>query len=228
MAEQGGGASAKSPGAWGQALTAVLLIGGLGGALWAFQHTSADTGGDARPAAVCPKEETAKPAGHLTGAQLCALLDGDDLAYTLGTPAESAKTASTGNSSFGGGKFPYPSAQLVFPTYTVRLAVSYDRTPVKELATVFGADAQPRTVLGRTAVLTSDGTVSYSFGGDDTVHPSLPARVLSVALDPADTGGSFEVALWRADGAVPDDAVLVRVAEQVLPTLPGWDSTVER
>ena len=31
-----------------------------------------------------------------------------------------------------------------------------------------------------------------------------------------------EVTLWRADGGVPDDAVLLRVAEKVLPTVPRW------
>jgi hypothetical protein len=43
-----------------------------------------------------------------------------------------------------------------------------------------------------------------------------------VARDAQDSGGSFDVTLLRADGAVPDDAVLLRVAEKVLPTSPGW------
>ncbi|WP_159030594.1 MULTISPECIES: hypothetical protein [Streptomyces] len=34
--------------------------------------------------------------------------------------------------------------------------------------------------------------------------------------------GSLDVTLWRVDGVVPDDAVLLRVAEKVLPTVPGW------
>jgi hypothetical protein len=42
-----------------------------------------------------------------------------------------------------------------------------------------------------------------------------------VARDANDSGGSFELALWRTDGGVPDDAVLLRVAEKVLPTVPG-------
>ncbi|MFJ3952124.1 DUF6215 domain-containing protein [Streptomyces libani] len=39
------------------------------------------------------------------------------------------------------------------------------------------------------------------------------------------SGGEAEkesLSLWRADGMVPDDAVLLRVAEKVLPTVPGW------
>ncbi|MFD4624495.1 hypothetical protein [Streptomyces sp. NPDC058475] len=34
--------------------------------------------------------------------------------------------------------------------------------------------------------------------------------------------GSFEVVIWRQDEVPPDDAALLRVAEQVLPTVPGW------
>ncbi|MFF7190678.1 hypothetical protein ACFZAR_36935 [Streptomyces sp. NPDC008222] len=43
-----------------------------------------------------------------------------------------------------------------------------------------------------------------------------------MAQDAKDRGSSFEGSLWRADGWVPDDAVLLRVAEKVLPTVPGW------
>ncbi|MGW4172405.1 hypothetical protein ACWEGX_36480 [Streptomyces chartreusis] len=43
-----------------------------------------------------------------------------------------------------------------------------------------------------------------------------------VAKDAEDGGGSFDVTLWRSDGMVPGDAVLLRLAEKVLPTVPGW------
>ncbi|WP_406308939.1 hypothetical protein [Streptomyces sp. NBC_00623] len=71
----------------------------------------------------------------------------------------------------------------------------------------------------------SDRTISISFrldGSDTDSGPGVPARALTVARDAEDSGGSFEVVLWRADGGVPDDAVLLRVAEKVLPTVPGW------
>ena len=45
-----------------------------------------------------------------------------------------------------------------------------------------------------------------------------------VAQDPKDGGGSYEIAVWRQDAVVPDDAALLRVAEKVLPTIPGWVS----
>jgi hypothetical protein len=43
-----------------------------------------------------------------------------------------------------------------------------------------------------------------------------------VAGDEKDGGASYELVIWRQDGVTPDDAALFRVAEQVLPTVPGW------
>lgn len=105
------------------------------------------------------------------------------------------------------------------------LSATYDRFPVAGSAALLGGTARQRTVLGRPAVVYSDRTISISFrldGSDTDSGPGVPARALTVALDAKDSGGSFEVVLWRADGVVPDDAVLLRVAETVLPTVPGW------
>lgn len=80
-------------------------------------------------------------------------------------------------------------------------------------------------MLGRPAVLYSDQTISIRFrldGGDAQTGPGVPARVVSVAQNAKDSGGSFEVTLWRSDGLIPDDAALLRVAEKLLPTVPGW------
>jgi hypothetical protein len=43
-----------------------------------------------------------------------------------------------------------------------------------------------------------------------------------VAQNAKDGGGSFEIAVWRQDAMPPDDAALLRVAEEVLPRIPGW------
>ncbi|MEW2523036.1 hypothetical protein [Actinacidiphila alni] len=105
------------------------------------------------------------------------------------------------------------------------LKATYDRLPVATYLPLLGADAQRRTVLGRPAVAYSDRTIRISFrldGGDSRSLPGLPARALSVAMDAKDSGGSYEVSIWRTDGAVPDEAVLLRVAEEVLPAVPGW------
>jgi hypothetical protein len=80
-------------------------------------------------------------------------------------------------------------------------------------------------VLNRPAVLYSDRTSRINFrldGGEADTGTGVPLRSLMVAQDAKDSGGSFDVTLWRADGMVPDDAVLLRLAEKVLPTVPGW------
>lgn len=46
------------------------------------------------------------------------------------------------------------------------------------------------------------------------------ARTLSVALDGKDPGGYYEITVWSTSGALPDDSVLLGIAEKVLPTLP--------
>lgn len=142
----------------------------------------------------------------VSGAQLCEALNRTDLAELLGTPGETAKTAggSDGSVKFAGGKEVFnPSARVEFGTYTVTLSATYDRFPVAGSAAFLGNGARQRTVLGRPAVVYSDRTISISFrldGSDADSGPGVPARALTVARDAKDSGGSFEVVLWRADG----------------------------
>ncbi|MEV8428001.1 DUF6215 domain-containing protein [Streptomyces chartreusis] len=214
----------KGANVWGQAIAAVAMVTALGGGLWAYGQTS-ESGGP--PPATCSDETPGKPTGRVTGAQLCEALLRPDLAELLGTPAEDAKTASGSDGSVGlsGGKdIPMPSAEVEFDTYTVTLSATYDDLPVAGSESLL-RDAEKRTVLGRPAVLYSDRTIRIAFrldGGDADSGPGVPLRSLMVAKDAKDGGGSFDVTLWRADGMVPDDAVLLRLAEKVLPTVPGW------
>lgn len=218
------GAPAKEPSQWGQAVVAVALVAALGGGLLAFGRTSENSG---PPPATCSDEESKKSAGRVTGAELCEALHRPDLPALLGTPTETAKTAhgSDGSVGLAGGKdIPMPSAEVEFDTYTVTLSATYDGLPVAGSHELLG-EAQERTVLGRPAVLYSDRTIRINFrldGGDADSGPGVPLRSLMVAQDAKDGGGSFDVTLWRADGMAPDDAVLLRVAEKVLPTVPGW------
>ncbi|WP_189589451.1 DUF6215 domain-containing protein [Streptomyces massasporeus] len=228
MAEEND-AHSESPSAWGQALAAVALVGALSGGFWWLAKTSAAES-EPKPA-TCSAEETPGPKGkRLTGARLCEALNRPDLAALLGTPTEIAKTASGSDGSIGspGGKqIATPQAQVEFETYTVTLSATYDGLPVAGSEGLLGSYARPQKVLGRPGVLYSTRTISISFrldGGDADSGPGVPARALSVAQNPKDRGGSVDVTLWRADGAVPDDAVLLRVAERVLQTLPGWTS----
>lgn len=222
----------RGAGAWGQAVTAVVLIAALGFGVWTFQDTSAPykepgpatcSDGDPEKAA-----ETGKSPRRVSGAELCEALNRPDLAELLGTPGEIAKTANGSGSTFkpvGGEEIVTPSAEVEFGTYTVTLSAAYGGLPVAESAVFLGKGVEQRTVLGRPAVFYSDRTLSISFrldGSDARSGPGVPARVLTVAQDTKDSGGSFELALWREDGGWPDDAALLRVAEKVLPTIPGW------
>ncbi|MBT2441810.1 hypothetical protein J7E93_17170 [Streptomyces sp. ISL-36] len=227
----------KGAGAWGQAVTAVVLVAALGLGLWAYGETVGQTSssGSAQRAGTCsdgePEKaprETGNAPRRASGAQLCKALNRPDLAELLGTPGELPKTAGGSDGSVksaGGKEIATPSARVEFETYTVTLSATYNQLPVALFAALLGEDARERTVLSRPAVLYSDRTISISFrldGSDASSGPGVPARALIVARDAKDSGGSFEVTLWRADGAVPDDSVLLRVAEKVLPTVPGW------
>ncbi|MFI9723175.1 DUF6215 domain-containing protein [Streptomyces sp. NPDC052396] len=229
------GAPGKGAGAWGQAVAAVAVIGALCVGLWAFGKTSSSDS-DPRPAR-CSGGESEKASGEpgkasrrVSGAQLCEALNRPDLAELLGMPGETAKTAAGSGGSVklaNGEEIATPSAQVEFGTYTVALSASYDRLPVAGSTALLREGTRQQTVLGRPAVFYSDRTISIRFrldGSDTSSGPGVPARGLTVARDTKDSGGSFEVALWRADGGVPDDAVLLRVAERVLPTVPGWDA----
>ncbi|MFE7274640.1 DUF6215 domain-containing protein [Streptomyces sp. NPDC057623] len=211
---------------WGQAVAAVALFAAIGGALWVSEATSSGSSGP--PAASCSDEEPGKSTGRVTGKQLCEALLRPDLAELLGTPTETAKTAFGNDGSVGleGGKStPMPTAEVEFDTYTVTLSATYDDLPVTASYEVLGWDESQRTVLDRPAVLYSNRTMRINFrldGGDAETGTGVPLRSLMVAQDTKDSGGSYDVTLWREDGMVPDDAVLLRVAEKVLPTVPGW------
>lgn len=229
-------ASGGTANAWGQAIAAFVVVGALGGGLWALQKSS---GEDASTALTCststpsasatasaPATAGKKNVEHLTGNQLCRVLNRPDLPTLLGTPGEKPKSLGSADDGISfGSDTPSPNADVTLTTYTVQLSASYDDEPVTGLAGLLGATAQERTVLGRPAVLYSTGTMGFGFsaGGDKTESlPSHPARSLVIARDPKDGGGSYEIAIWRQDSAPPDDATLLRVAQTVLPTIPGW------
>ncbi|WP_369269930.1 DUF6215 domain-containing protein [Streptomyces sp. R11] len=214
----------KGHNAWGQAVAAVALFAAIAAGLWVSEATSRNSG---PPAATCSDEEPGKSTGRVTGKQLCEALLRPDLAELLGTPTETAKTAfgNDGSAGLEGGKdIPMPTAEVEFDTYTVTLSATYDDLPVAGSHELLG-EGEQRAVLGRPAVLYSDRTIRIDFrldGGDAEAGTGVPLRALMVAQDAKDGGGSYDVTLWRSDGMVPDDAVLLRVAEKVLPTVPGW------
>ncbi|MGW3135256.1 DUF6215 domain-containing protein [Streptomyces sp. NPDC001139] len=217
----------KGMSAGAQAIAAVVVVGGLALALWALGETLGQGSGTSGPA-TCEAAHDTKSSKSVTGDQLCTALNRPDLPALLGTPDEYAQTAD-GNvstmTSADGSKTSTPEADVDLKTYSLRLSLSDDDVPVADMAAFLGATAQRRTVLGHPAVLYSDRTIALSFnlgGGKASSGPGGVARSLLVARDAKDGGGFYEVSLWRQDFATPDDAALFRVAEKVLPTVPGW------
>ncbi|MFG2881896.1 DUF6215 domain-containing protein [Streptomyces sp. NPDC048297] len=209
-----------------QAVAALVVVaGGLGG-LWALGEIPGSSG-DRGPAACSPShgEQSSVP---VSADRLCTALNRPDLPVLLGAPREQAETAYGSESSFeaaDGHKSSTPQAEVDTKTYSVKLSASDDDLPVSDMAGLLGRSAQSRTVLGHPAVLYSDHTIAFDLKlGDDKVNSGTGgiAHHLLVATDRKDGGRTFEIAIWRNDDVTPDEAALYRIAERVLPTVPGW------
>ncbi|AVV42733.1 DUF6215 domain-containing protein [Streptomyces sp. ID05-04B] len=227
-------AAEKGPNAWAQAIAALVVVGALGGALYVIQQNDAKAAAEAadKPATCRVDDEDAKAAAaakaahRIAGTQLCAALNRADLPTLLGTPAERARTAygSDGSVETGDKSIPSPEGTVQLDTYTVKLSRSYDGLPIAGMQDLLN-EAQTKTVAGHPAVLYSSPTIAIQFnlgGGKSRSAPGGIARTLVVAPDAKDRGGSYELSIWRQDDVRPDDAALLRVAQLVLPTIPGW------
>ncbi|MGN5635508.1 DUF6215 domain-containing protein [Streptomyces sp. AC154] len=227
----------KEPNAWGQAFAAVALFGGLAAAVWVAPHMTADGDNNASAPAACSGSEDGKPPKAYartpkaaTGAELCEALNRPDLAELMGTPDESATSASgtSGTAALTNGRVAEPEAQVEFDTYTVNLSATYNKLSVAQYAKMkkaVGDDNRTDTILGRPAVFSSDPTMKFeinlgSKGSSGPVEEGPLARTLTVALDRKDTGGYYDITVWSKTGALPDDGVLLNIAEEVLPAVP--------
>ncbi|MFJ8193938.1 DUF6215 domain-containing protein [Streptomyces sp. NPDC096094] len=208
-----------------QAITAVVVVGALAGGMWTIARADAPSSGKRGPA-TCSATDDAPPSKPVSGMQLCTALNRPDLPALLEVPEEPARNAYGNDEPTGladGRKVPAPEATVRFETYTVKLSASYDDISVAGTADLLGETAQARKVLGRAAALYSNRTIAIAFGSDQAdAGPGGIARSLLVARDEKDSGGSYELSVWREDGMPPDDAMVLRVAERVLPTVPGW------
>lgn len=230
----------KEPNAWGQAVAAVAVFAVIAGALWLSPHLLPSRDDDAaRQPASCSHEEheelpkvyKEKPRA-VTGDELCQALNRPDLAQILKTPAETATTAS-GNSNTApltDGKVAEPEAEVAFDTYTVHVSATYNELSIAQDVKLmkFGEEQDVKTlkVLGRPAVFSSDHTIKIkiNLGGGGSGGPAEQgplARTLSVAFDRMDRGGYYDITVWSTSGALPDDHVLIDIAEKVIPTLPA-------
>ncbi|MFJ8195903.1 DUF6215 domain-containing protein [Streptomyces sp. NPDC096152] len=230
----------KEPNAWGQAVSAVAVVGALAGALWVAPHVLPSADNTQRPASCSGTDHEELPKAYkktprpVTGDELCEALNRPDLARLLGTPGETANSASgtSNTAALTDGKVAEPEAEVRFDTYTVNLSATYNELSTAQYVRLIDIagdkvekDVKTVKVLGRPAVLSSDHTMKFEINlGSD--HNSGPveegplARTLSVALDRKDRGGSYDITVWSTSGALPDDRVLLHIAEKVLPTIP--------
>ncbi|MDU8994540.1 MULTISPECIES: DUF6215 domain-containing protein [Streptomyces] len=227
----------KEHNAWGQAVAAVAVFGALGAALWVAPRFMPSDDNAAQPASCSggaheelPKayKDTPRP---VTGEELCKALNRPDLAELLGTPEETATTASSTNNTapLTDGKVAQPEAEVTFDTYTVNVSATYNELSTGQYVKLmkFGdeKDVKTLTVLGRPAVLSSDHTMKLeinlgSGGSGGPVGEGPMARTLSVALDRKDRGGYCDITVWSTSGALPNDSALLNIAEKVLPRIP--------
>jgi hypothetical protein len=227
----------KEHNAWGQAVAAVAVFGALGAALWVAPRFMPSDDNAAQPASCSggtheklPKayKDTPRP---VTGEELCKALNRPDLAKLLGTPEETATTVSSTNNTapLTDGKVAQPEAEVTFDTYTVNVSATYNELSTDQYVKLmkFGdeKDIKTLTVLGRPAVLSSDHTMKLeinlgSGGSGGPVEQGPLARTLSVALDRHDRGGYCDITVWSTSGALPNDSVLLNIAEKVLPGIP--------
>ncbi|MGW0997774.1 DUF6215 domain-containing protein [Streptomyces sp. NPDC002520] len=209
-----------------QAVAAVAVVAGALGGLWALGEVGGNTG-DRGPAACSPSHDK-RASTYVSAARLCEALNRPDLPTLLGAPQEQAETAYGSESSFvdaDGTRTGTPQAEVSTKTYSVKLEASDVDMPVADMADILGGSTRSRTVLGHPAMLYSDHTIAFDLKlGDEKVNTGTGgiAHHLVVATDRKDGGRTFEIAIWRQDDLPPDETALMRIAERVLPTVPGW------
>ncbi|KAB1990118.1 DUF6215 domain-containing protein [Streptomyces triticiradicis] len=233
----GPGTPKKDHNAWGQAVAAVALFGAIGAALWLAPDFTPSDVNTSQPASCSDGTHEKLPKAYkhtprpVTGEELCKVLNRPDLAKLLGTPGETATTASGSNNTAAltDGKVAEPEAQVAFDTYTVNVSATYNDMTTDQYVKLmkFGNEQNIKTltVLGRPAVLFSDHTMKLeinlgSGGSGGPVQQGPLARTLSVALDRHDRGGYCDITVWSESGALPNDSALLHIAEKVLPGIP--------
>ncbi len=230
----------KKPNAFAQASLAVGLFAVIGGALWIegkLPEDGAAATGVSRPAACRLDEDEKLPSAYratpeaVTGEDLCRALNRPELPELLGTPTERSVYASGTNNTapLTDRKVAQPEARVEFDTYTVELSATYNKLTVDQYQAMTAyrddADLRKLTVLGRPALFTSDHMMQIQIdlgsggGTGGPVEQGPLARTLTVAFDPKDRGGSYDLTVWSESGALPDDNALLGIAEAVLPAL---------
>ncbi|GHF85778.1 hypothetical protein GCM10018790_74090 [Kitasatospora xanthocidica] len=192
-----------------QLLAAVGLVGAVVAGLWGVSLLEASTKPAEKPAE-CTAPRPTDPPGYPA---LCAAVNRPDLPTLLGTPEDRVTTAHPAPLALG--KDPMVEVRLM---HTV-VGFTDSSTTVEDMIGMPQFRAVPATVLGHPAVTYSSNAFVLAPGA----NTGPVTRNLVVAQDPkAPAGRAFEISVFREDGRALDDATLNRLAETVLPTLPGW------
>ncbi|MFB6894298.1 DUF6215 domain-containing protein [Kitasatospora sp. NPDC056327] len=153
---------------------------------------------------------------------LCAALNRPDLPDLAGVPG--ARVSLAGSHLVlrldGDGEPPQATAQVQIGSVQVSLTDHPDLA-AEDFRLFSDLPREQPPLLGRATLMYRVRTLG---GGGATAEPG-PAgysRHLVVAKKPDGTGGSFDLSFWDRDAKAVDDTALRRIAEAVLPTLPGW------
>ncbi|WP_105971832.1 DUF6215 domain-containing protein [Streptomyces geranii] len=212
-----------------QIASALLLVGCLAAGFWVMAKYQPDSAPEDRTPASCSRSDEDTPLSKpVSGVRLCEALNRPDLPTLLGTPEDRALSADSNEAVLSDERDILPSdpeATVQLEGYSVKLSAYGDLT-VGEIAGYLAESGERRTFLGHSAFLYSGRTIGIVFeDGKGSSAPGGTSRNLLIAKDPKDGGGSYEISLWRQDDTLPDDTALLRVAESVLPTVPGWTAS---
>ncbi|WP_327064551.1 DUF6215 domain-containing protein [Kitasatospora sp. NBC_01302] len=210
----------------GAQVVAALAMGGvLVAGLLVLQHRQ-DAAGKPAAAATC-QAATADDSPRYPA--LCAALNRPDLPVLVGAPTDRVTVAGPGPThwtSSDGTKEVVHGAEVQIGQISLRLTDDDDLDVTD--AEIMGTAAHHRAqVLGHLSTTYEMNTFGFSFslgGGPASSEPGGVAHNLVIGKHPDGHGGSYELAIWRQDAGTPDEASLYRIAEAVLPSLPGWDT----
>ncbi|MDX3453216.1 DUF6215 domain-containing protein [Streptomyces sp. ME02-8801-2C] len=218
--------SAKGMSEGAQVVSALIVVACLAVGFWVIAKNQPDPK-DSPPASCSRSDDDVPLSKPVSGVQLCEALNRPDLPTLLGTPDDRALGAYS-HEATSSDKLDVmstdPEATVQLEGYSLKLTEAEDISVADITDSEFlSVSGERKTVLGHSAFLYSGRTLGFVFkDGKGSTGPGGISRNLLVAKDPEDGGGTYEISIWRQDDLRPDDAALLRVAEQVLPTVPGW------
>ncbi|WP_405816659.1 DUF6215 domain-containing protein [Streptomyces sp. NBC_01390] len=209
-----------------QVAAALIVVACLAVGFWVMAKYQPDS--DDKTPVSCSRSDDDEPLSKpVSGVQLCEALNRPDLPALLATPNDHALGAYSNERRVS--KDPDvmttdPEATVQLEGYSIKLTESEDISVSDMVDSEFLSISGERTkVRGHPAFLYSGRTLGIVFkDGKGSSGPGGVSRNLMVAKDPKDGGGTYEISIWRQDDLPPNGDVLVWLADQVLPTVPGW------